>query len=267
MSGARIVREYGKQGPLVLVLHGGPGAPGGVAGLCERLAETFRVLEPFQRSSGKAPLTVERHVADLHALVLCCPQPRPAIVGHSWGAMLALAYAAAHPDSAGPLALLGCGTFDPESRARLRARGEERIDENLRSRLERLEREVADPDERLARFGELLLPVYSHDLVASPACERPDVRAHHETWNDMLRLQQAGVYPAAFSAYRGPVLMLHGAQDPHPGPMIRDSLAPFLPELEYREWPACGHYPWLERACGEEVIAFLRAWLLEHRPR
>ncbi|MGI5863691.1 MAG: alpha/beta fold hydrolase [Myxococcales bacterium] len=266
MAGSRTVREYGAQGPLVLVLHGGPGAPGGVAALCERLSDSFHVLEPFQRGSGEVPLTVERHVEDLHALVLSCPQPRPAIVGHSWGAMLALAYAAAHPDSAGPLALIGCGTFDPESRARLHARCEGRIDEALRSRLEQLEREIADPDERLARFGELLLPVYSHDLVATPPCERPDVRAHSETWDDMLRQQQAGLYPAAFAAFHGPVLMLHGADDPHPGPMIRDSLTPFLPQLEYREWPACGHYPWLERACGDEVVASLRAWLLEHCP-
>jgi hypothetical protein len=36
----------------------------------------------------------------------------------------------------------------------------------------------------------------------------------------MIRLQDHGVYPAAFSAIRSPVLMLHGAVDPHPGRMI-----------------------------------------------
>jgi len=29
--------------------------------------------------------------------------------------------------------------------------------------------------------------------------------------------------------------MLHGAYDPHPGRMIRDTLARVMPQLEYRE--------------------------------
>ena len=63
------VREYGTSGPMVLVLHGGPGAPGGMAPLARRLADSVRVLEPLQRGSGGEPLTVARHVADLHELV------------------------------------------------------------------------------------------------------------------------------------------------------------------------------------------------------
>ena len=55
--------------------------------------------------------------------------------------------------------------------------------------------------------------------------------------------------------------MLHGADDPHPGPAIRDSLRPHLPQLEYREWDRCGHYPWLERAAREEFLVVLREWL------
>ena len=79
----------------------------------------------------------------------------------------------------------------------------------------------------------------------------------------MLRLQAEGVYPAAFSAIDAPVLMLHGVQDPHPGGMIRDSLAPYVEGLEYLEWDCCGHYPWLERATREEFFEVLRGWLAE----
>ena len=77
----------------------------------------------------------------------------------------------------------------------------------------------------------------------------------------MLRLQGEGLYPAAFRSIRSPVLMLHGAADPHPGALIRASLAPHLPQLEYREWERCGHYPWLERAVREEFFSVLREWL------
>jgi hypothetical protein len=57
------------------------------------------------------------------------------------------------------------------------------------------------------------------------------------------------------------VLMLHGAYDPHPGLMIRTSLQPYMPKLEYREWADCGHKPWLEKAVREEFFTVLREWL------
>jgi len=58
--------------------------------------------------------------------------------------------------------------------------------------------------------------------------------------------------------------MLHGAVDPHPGRMIKARLEPHLPQLEYRQWERCGHYPWLERAVHDEFFAVLREWLAQH---
>lgn len=237
------VRRYGVEGRLVVLLHGGPGVPGYMAPLGRALAGRFRVLEPFQRGSGAEPLTVARHVADLDELM----EPGAALVGSSWGAMLALAYAAEHPERAGPLVLIGCGTFDTAARARMREILEERLTPETRRRLEAL-----DPDERL----------FSYDPIEEADESEPvDARAHHDTWEDMRRLQSEGVYPAAFRAIRSPVLMLHGAYDPHPGTMIRDSLKPYLPQLEYQEWERCGHYPWRERAVREEFFRVLLGWL------
>ena len=259
-------REYGTSGPSVVTLHGGPGAAGPMRPVARGLADSFRVLEPFQRGSGGEPLTVARHIADPEAfLCVHCPGARPTLVGHSWGAMLALAYAAAHPDRAGALVLIACGTFDEPSRARLRHVLDRRLDGDLHQQLERLPRVVADADQRMRTMAELLLPAYSYHFVSHDqdmvSC---DARAHEETWNDMLRLQEAGVYPAAFRAISAPVLMLHGDADPHPGSMIRDTLQRCLPQLEYREWDRCGHYPWLERLVRDEFFACLRQWLARH---
>ena len=77
----------------------------------------------------------------------------------------------------------------------------------------------------------------------------------------MLRLQEEGVYPAALAAIHEPTIMLHGDYDSHPGCMIRASLEPHLPQLEYREWKRCGHYPWLEKAAREEFFIVLHQWL------
>jgi pimeloyl-ACP methyl ester carboxylesterase len=99
------------------------------------------------------------------------------LVGHSWGAMLALCYAAEHPVER--VVLVGCGTFDEASRAEL---------------------------------------VRRRNLAPPLSFEAYDVRGHDETWQDMMRLQQDGTYPARFARIEAPVMMLHGEFDEHPGP-------------------------------------------------
>jgi len=251
---------------MVVVIHGGPGAPGEMAPVADQLSDAYRVLEPWQRGSGDEPLTVARHMADLHEVIESrCGTERPALVGSSWGAMLTLAYAAEHPDRAGPLVLIGCGTFDLESRSKLQATIASRIDSRLHQRLDRLEMDASDPDVYLRAMAELMTPIYSYDpLPDVHEVVEVDAKAQEETWNDMVRLQAEGVYPKAFSAITSPVLMLHGAYDPHPGRMILASLKTYLPQMEYCEWERCGHYPWRERAARELFFETLRDWLRRH---
>ena len=46
------IREYGSSGPLLIVLHGGPGAQGSMEPVARGLADRFHVLEPFQREDS-----------------------------------------------------------------------------------------------------------------------------------------------------------------------------------------------------------------------
>jgi len=259
-------RIYGNQGPMVFVLHGGPAAAGSAAPIARGLTGSFRVFEPWQRGSGNERLTVARHVADLHDLIQAHGQKsRYGLVGESWGAMLALAYAAAHPDAVSALALVGCGTFDRNARERMHRILEERFDKKLREQLNRLEREITDASERLRMRYELMHPLYDYDPIESDLIDdltdSIDMRAHKETWDDMLRLQAEGIYPAAFTSIDSPVLMLHGVYDPHPGRLIYDSLKPYIQQLEYRELDRCGHHPWKERHAREEFFLILCKWL------
>jgi pimeloyl-ACP methyl ester carboxylesterase len=245
-----------------VLVHGGPGAPGTLASLARGLAARYRVLEPYQRRSGPEPLTVAHHVADLHDLIAArCPDEPPVVVGSSWGAMLALAHAAAHPGDVRGLVLVGCGTFDPEARERFRRTVAERMTPVLTARYERLANEIPDPDERLAEAGRLFQSLYAASRILEDPGEAdaplPDARGHTETWYDMLRLQAEGVYPAAFAAITAPVVMLHGEFDPHPGRMIAASLRPHLPQLEYVEIDQAGHEPWREQGARRRFLVLL----------
>ena len=101
-------------------------------------------------------------------------------------------------------------------------------------------------------------------LTEETEAGRIDAHAYRETWDDMLRLQRDGTYPAVFAAIRSPVLMVHGAADPHPGRMILESLEPLIPGIEYVELERCGHYPWLERSARDPFFSLLREWLGRH---
>jgi len=261
------VRHHGAAGRTVVVLHGGPGAPGSALGLARCLAASFRVLEPLQRRSGAVPLTVERHVADLAAVM---PE-RAAIVGWSWGAMLGLSFAARHPERVSGLVVVGCGTYDESSRADVHLRLAERLGETGRVGVEALKKELAgEPDARrrdalFAKLGAEIGRAEAYDRFPDDAAEEPgllaDAAGYQETWDDALRLQREGVEPAIFANIRAGVLMLHGAANPHPGPETRDVLRRFLPQLEYVELLRSGHEPWHERQARASFFEIVRDWL------
>jgi pimeloyl-ACP methyl ester carboxylesterase len=262
-------RTYGKTGPELIVLHGGPAAVGEAEPIARGLSPSFRVLEPFQRGSSDQPLTVAVHVEDLHRLVEgVSDDTRPSIVGESWGAMLGLAYASTYPGSIAALVLIGCGTFDAASRRAFDEVIDSRLDEASREKLQSLSTDYSDPEERLRERHRLTAKAYAYDPI--PADEQLelkepfDMRAHREAWDDMLGLQERGVYPAAFSRIKTPVLMLHGAYDPHPGRLVRASLQAHMPHLEYYELANCGHSPWRERQSRKEFFMVMRNWLLTH---
>ena len=260
------VRTYGDSGPRGILLHGGPGAAGSIAPVARGLSDAFQVIEPFQRRREHELLTVQRHIDDLHdVLTTYCSSERPALVGHSWGAMLALVYAAQHPDAVRCIVLIGCGTFDRASRAQLQATIQQRITPALKARFARLHREVHDPDVRLCVTARLFDPLYVLDALSDDdETEEYDSAGHLDVWRDMLRLQERGIYPAAFTRISVPVLMVHGDWDPHPGRMTFSTLQGCMPQIEYTELQQCGHYPWREKAARDTLFEVLRAWLGEN---
>ncbi|HSO95907.1 MAG TPA: alpha/beta hydrolase [Acidimicrobiia bacterium] len=260
------VRAYGTGGVTVAVLHGGPGAPGSVASLARALAPNFHILEPLQRHSGETPLTVAQHVDDL-AQVL---PGRTHIVGWSWGAMLSLSFTAEHPELVSSLALVGCGTYDVTARRSYQRAMKERLGAENVARIRALtERAVtATADERshlLDERARISNQAQSVDLVEDGTADLlPDTQGHDETWHDVIRRQEDGIEPMAFTSISSPVVMLHGDDDPHPGEATFETLQSVMPQLAYKSFRHCGHMPWLERRARTDFLETLRAWIMSH---
>ena len=260
------IRRHGSKGPVVIALHGGPGAMGSAVDLARGLADNFTVIEPWQRGSGgESPLTVARHVEDLDDIVGSAQETGlPALVGESWGAMLALSYAARYPEKTGPIALIGCGTFDKTSRALAMNVRQNRIAEHIAAHPEHSADLDLDINERIMKWHAITDNYKALSPVPHTESEPFDMNAHTQTWEDMLQCQEMGLYPRAFAAIRSPVIMLHGSYDPHPGKMIRDSLKPYLPQLEYLELEKCGHSPAKEKYAKKIFFTILGKWLTTH---
>ena len=127
---------------------------------------------------------------------------------------------------------------------------------------------AADDERRatklLAAWGDLAAAAQAVDAIEPPDAVEPDPAGNEETWSDVLHRQRTGEEPASFAAIRVPVLMIHGDDDPHPGPMIGDSLREFIPTLEYVGLPRCGHEPWRERFARDAFAETVVGWLGAH---
>lgn len=257
----------------VVILHGGPGAPGEVAPIARELARRgFHVLEPFQRSSctRQAPLTVERHLEDLRAFLIEheLHQKHFHLVGFSWGAMLAVIMAARYTDMPyRQVVMISSGTFDQRTRQEYKGlisrRGGARQAIDLQALTARFER--GDMTAKEYRLRKLKL-IYHASYMVDPLTDDTeiidvDIASNEQSWKDMLTLQTRGIYPEGLKNVRCPVHMIHGEQDPHPGRSTARLLKRYIPHLTLAMLDQCGHYPWFEKYAHEVFFVELEECL------
>jgi proline iminopeptidase len=226
VRGATLAERRVGSGPPVVVLHGGPGAsfdyllPG-----FDALATRRTLIYYDQRGGGRSPIprdqavTSQDHVADLDALRELWGESRLAILGYSWGGLLAQLYAIEHPESVERLGLVCPAPSWRAARDDFERRFSER---NLapevqaeRQRLRESDLRVRDPAGFQRRMFELSVVAYFHDpaKVRDLTPFRVVGRVQQETW------QSLGDYDlrSSLESLRGiPALVVHGADDPIP---------------------------------------------------
>jgi pimeloyl-ACP methyl ester carboxylesterase len=97
---ALATRDYGGDGPALVLLHGAGMDQVSLEPLAEQLRPAFRVVTVDFRGhgdSGLAPWTLDSAVSDVGAVAESYGLGVPAVGGHSLGGMVALAYASQHP--------------------------------------------------------------------------------------------------------------------------------------------------------------------------
>jgi pimeloyl-ACP methyl ester carboxylesterase len=260
-------------GPPALVLHGGPGMGAeNVIGLIEELDGLFETALPQQRgltpSTLEGPRDVETHVADEIAVLDHLGWDRAWLIGHSWGAHLALHIAVAHPGRVAGLILFETlGAVPDGGSAELVANLVARLTPAERSELDALMASQAAGDGDPAHMGKILMtlwPSYSYIhgnvlppgylRIETPLPDQPDtmasVREHFEK----------GTLERGLPGLDVPALLIHGEGDPMPMRATTETAA-LIRGAKVEIIPKAGHFPWIEQRAGVRQVIddFLRS--------
>ena len=237
------VREAGA-GPGVVCIHSNASSSSQWRALMERLAPKFHVLAPDGFGSGKSPpwpgerlLRLDDEVEFLEPL-FARAGPRFALVGHSYGAAVALKAAIRFPDRVRALALYEPTLFalvdadatPPNDAEGIRAAAGAAVAALRRDEPSQAARCIVDywggegawertPEQRRKPIVDsvAMVPGWTHALFREPTSLRQ------------------------FSALQVPVLYLVGKDSPASSRAVARLLAPALPRVEVVEFEGLGH--------------------------
>lgn len=271
-STAIFYRTYGTGKPL-LIINGGPGMNSdGFQGLATALSSDFRTIIFDQRGTGKSVLkkvdsttiTMVLMISDIESLRKHLGLKSWSLLGHSFGGMVASAYATVHPEVIDKIVLSASGGIDLGLLEYFRESVNSKLTVGQLDTIEYWAARMVGEDEQNARIqrAKVLAHAYVLDTTYYPViAERltqinPDV--NQLMWDDLHR-----IHFDCKDQLRNidiPVLIIQGKQDLVRPQTAEDSHQAFRnSKVVYMEH--CIHYGWLDNpeVYFKEVIGFLRA--------
>lgn len=244
-------------GPLVVVLHGGPGAHHDyLLPQYDLLATRRSLLYYDQRGGGRShmprdtPVGWREHIADLHALRDTLGLERLTLCGYSWGGLLAVLYLLEHPQSVERLALVSPASITVEYRRQFEAEFARRMAspeiQREREALRASGLRERDPAAYQRRAFELSVAAYFRDFkdAKNLTAFRVNARTQQAVWDSLGEYDFRPQLRDFVSRFPVPVSrVVHGTFDPIPIAGSRE-LASLL-QADLVELPV-GHCPHVE---------------------
>jgi proline-specific peptidase len=262
------------KGQPVLLLSGGPGiASAQLSGLSESLSKNYKCVLFDQRGTGNShtspmdssTINLNQALEDINLLLERINIKKVSIIGHSWGAMLAMSYAAKYPDRITKLVLIGPGPLEWA--------GYELLQDNIMSRASKAEKMVMSQIQ---------------DSIANRSASRESMRTLNRTFLrllffDALKVDSLGPLINAgsnnamqqlmlrdlnrinynlkphISKMQIPILVVCGRQDPV-GLFSTFTIKDLNKTAKIVWVEKSGHFPWVERpeSFYSDLLAFLQ---------
>lgn len=256
------LRIYGNSPFRVVVIHGGPGAPGYMAPVARELADEQGVLEPLQTAGS-----LEGQIQELKAILTENTNLPVILIGSSWGAMLSFIFTARYSEFVKKLILVGSGVYENKYDLKI-----------TKTRLERLSKEekkqvyylmnamhqvaINEKNSLLAKMAELFTKADTYDpLTLDIEVIEYQYQINDNVWQEVEELRTSGELLALGKQINCPVVAIHGDYDPHPAEGVQKPLSSVLKDFKFYLLKQCGHMPWIEKKAREKFYKILKAEL------
>ena len=277
-DGIRLRLQLVGDGPeIVLLVHGASGL--GFSYMADDFAPVAAAGRTLvfwdQRGNGRSSAPDDTtayglavQVADMEAVRAHMGAERVSIVGHSWGALVAASYAAAHPERVSRLLLL---SPIPPAMDSLFTAFRTNVHRRARGRLE-MRTALISVDTSLdatARCARIARAVYEHyvadtasfELMRGRWCEADEDALVRLDRTSRLTRRAVGAWDLgpALRSIAAPTLVVHGSADPIPLKAAR-RWASGIPDARLIVLGGVGHFTWLESPgrTFDLIDAFLR---------
>ena len=274
-DGRRLAYERTGSGPTLICHGGGPGFSslylGNLRGLDDRLE--LVLLDPRGTGGSDRPAdpraySIDDYVGDVEELRLDLGLERINLFGHSHGGIVAMAYAARHPDRVERLILASTlARWAPEQEGAMEQAIASHRDEpwyaDAKAALDAEQAGKFETDEELADLALREFPFYFARYGDKERAYVESLRG--DTPNaDTLRLFNQEIFAtfdlrSALEKITAPTLVVTGADDFITGPASAAEIEQGLADVAKVIIPGCGHLVFVEApgAFGEAVASFL----------
>ena len=190
------------------------------------------------------------------------------MIGHSWGAWLAVLFSTKYPDLISKLILVGTPPFCHEHATDIMDTRFSRMNEEQKSEFKDIINELKEKKENIhensfKKLGVLYTQTDSYNLLEKykSAEGNLDYNVYKSVWPEAEGFRYDGKLVEILKKVTCPVVAIHGSYDPHPIQKVRDVLLKYIDDLCFHELPKCGHYPWKEKFAYKDFYRLLVKYL------
>ena len=259
----------------IILLHGGPSIFGYIHTLVPFLPQSHIVnyAQPGTKENPSSQANLAEQYREVDKRIEPFQRSKPILIGHSWGANLALLYAALHPRNISEVIVIGTAPFSVKLEKKMQFQIWHRLDSKTQEQLDEIDAKIDIAAQNhqytmleglLKKRIQLTSPVYhcnpeTEDLLPKTSFSLAGFRqAKGALWKHIER----GKIPKLLSSIQIPIHAIHGNQDVIPCLETLAFLKQHILKLTCYRIPEAGHFPWLESK--DRFAAALNTILSQH---